>query len=508
MKSIQSKILTAMIAGLLVITVAVSVIAVNMTHTILHKDADRILNNVAQKEAAYINDALGDIVHSAAIMESYSTAALDTPEQLRDPEFLEEYLQKTKKLFLKIALSNDRVEGFYMRFNPEFTSNTTGFYTLIKDDGSFQDMPVTNLAENSAIWYYDPVAAQAAIWLEPYNFPNYDHRLISYAAPIYVDDQLLGVVGFDIDFETLQNKVNNISVYEQGYAVLLDQDGKTEYAHEDRLKSTNPYTTASAELINGMKLELRADYKDIQKESRSMMTWIVLSFIVVLACSVIYVVIVTHKIVDPLKKLIKIAENLRDVDLVEWDQLPVNDKDEIGILSNALRATYQKSRDYFSYINELAYRDSLTGIKNHTAYAEETTRLNHEIISGEPKFGVLVADINNLKSTNDRFGHDAGDELIRQTARILKDSFQTSSIFRIGGDEFVVILTGIACEEYREALERFDEASTTGDGRTQPMIARGVAFFEPGMDNLYQDVFSRADRAMYQNKKETKSVQV
>ena len=56
MKSIQSKILIVVISGLLVITAAVSAIAVNMTHEIMHKDADRILNNVTQKEAAYIND--------------------------------------------------------------------------------------------------------------------------------------------------------------------------------------------------------------------------------------------------------------------------------------------------------------------------------------------------------------------------------------------------------------------------------------------------------------------
>jgi hypothetical protein len=58
MKSIKGKILTVVIAGLLVITAVVSTIAFTMTHEIMHKDADRILNNVAQKEAAQINKAL------------------------------------------------------------------------------------------------------------------------------------------------------------------------------------------------------------------------------------------------------------------------------------------------------------------------------------------------------------------------------------------------------------------------------------------------------------------
>ena len=71
MKSIRTRILLCVISGLVVITAIVSAIAVSMTHEVMHKDADRILNNVAQKEAAYINDALGDVEKSAAIMKHY-----------------------------------------------------------------------------------------------------------------------------------------------------------------------------------------------------------------------------------------------------------------------------------------------------------------------------------------------------------------------------------------------------------------------------------------------------
>jgi hypothetical protein len=72
------------ISGLLVITAVVSAIAVNMTHEVMHKDADRILNNTAQKEAAYINDVLGDMKKSAKVMSHYATAEIEQVAQLEE----------------------------------------------------------------------------------------------------------------------------------------------------------------------------------------------------------------------------------------------------------------------------------------------------------------------------------------------------------------------------------------------------------------------------------------
>ena len=81
MKSIQTKILFVVIAGLVVITALVSAIAVNMTHTVMHRDADRILQNAAQREAAKINDtsyrAGGGAGYQTGKENGYSTECLD-----------------------------------------------------------------------------------------------------------------------------------------------------------------------------------------------------------------------------------------------------------------------------------------------------------------------------------------------------------------------------------------------------------------------------------------------
>ena len=517
MKSIQSKILIVVISGLLVITAVVSAIAVNMTHEIMHKDADRILNNVTQKEAAYINDVLGDMKKSATIMQHYAKTEINDIDDLKNAEFLETYLEKNKKMFSEIAINTSGVEGYFMRINPEYTDGKTGFYNIVNEDSTVREMQITDLSKydqndtKNAGWYYTAVKEGKAVWLEPYYFPGYEEQLISYTIPVYINSKLLGVIGFDMNFGYLVDKINNISVYEHGSAVLLSSDTQTVYNQVESADTNNPHTKATATLLNGMKLELRADYKDIQHEIHPMLRKIVFAFLIVLFFSILYTIFVTHRIVRPLKQLTKAAEDLSEgINEAQLANIPVNSKDEVGTLSRVLSTTYEKIQEYTTYINALAYRDSLTGIKNSTAYTEAIAELNREINCNNPQFGVVVADINNLKETNDRYGHDVGNDLIVHTARILMETFKNSVVFRIGGDEFAVLLKGDDYKQYHDLLEKLDDAYahdviTVSDNRVPVSVARGVALYDPSIDNIYEDVFAKADHAMYMNKEKRKA---
>ena len=517
MRSIKNKILFVVIAGLLIITAVVSAVAVNMTHEIMHTDADRILKNMTQKEAAYINDTLGDMVKSAQIMEHYATVGFDKPDQLRDKAFLEQYLQKMQKMFSEIALNTNGVEGYFLRLAPEFTDTKTGFYNVVGANGTVQSMPVTDLAkypandEKNVGWYYTPIVKGEATWLDPYYFPGYDVPLISYTVPMYVDSQLIGVLGFDMNFGYLLQSIDAIAVYDNGYAVLLSEDGSVDYTNVEAKESVNPHTSSSATLLNGMKLELRAEYKDIQSNIHPMLQQIVFAFLIVLACAIVYTIVVTHRIVRPLKQLTEAAEKVSlGVSENGMPEFPVGSKDEVGTLAQVMQATYAKMQEYTSYINALAYRDSLTGIKNSTAYTEAIVELNKEINLGNPHFGVIVADINNLKQTNDRFGHDVGNELIVHTAKILTEVFQDSLVFRIGGDEFVVVLKDGDFARYHNRLQSFEDACqryfvTVDDQKIPVSVARGVSVFDPAIDRVYEDVFAKADHAMYLDKQSRKA---
>ena len=85
---------------------------------------------------------------------------------------------------------------------------------------------------------------------------------------------------------------------------------------------------------------------------------------------------------------------------------------------------------------DLSNKDALTGLFNRTAWNKKLEEIN----SKREKVRVVFSDLNNLKRTNDVLGHNAGDELINKFTNILKSVFINDEIFRIGGDEFVVVI--------------------------------------------------------------------
>ena len=150
--------------------------------------------------------------------------------------------------------------------------------------------------------------------------------------------------------------------------------------------------------------------------------------------------------------------------------------------------------------NEMARRDELTRTKNMTAYHETEKELQRQLEEGSEPFGIVVCDINNLKTVNDTEGHKAGDDYIKDSCKLICRIFAHSPVFRVGGDEFVVLLRGQDLENREKLLaalrRQAEENIRIGEG---PIVASGLAVCEPE-DRSVQNVFDRADSLMYQNK--------
>ena len=151
--------------------------------------------------------------------------------------------------------------------------------------------------------------------------------------------------------------------------------------------------------------------------------------------------------------------------------------------------------------NDMARRDELTGTKNKTAYHEMEKELQKLTEEGSEPYGIVVCDINGLKTINDTAGHKAGDDYIRNACKLICQIFHRSPVFRIGGDEFVVILMGedfVTRESLLTILRRqVEENVRIGEG---PVVASGLAEFHPDIDHSVEDVFNRADSLMYGDK--------
>ncbi len=179
--------------------------------------------------------------------------------------------------------------------------------------------------------------------------------------------------------------------------------------------------------------------------------------------------------------------------------------DEIGMLSDQIHSMQKEMQGYIEFARAQAYLDSLTGMGNQSSYLKRVQALNEEIEAGTADYTVFVLDINGLKNMNDDYGHDAGDAAILDAARVIRAAMPDGELFRIGGDEFAILLPSCSEEEI-EARKIALDAALTACNQTEksygaPLaFSKGAAVFDPALDTEYRITFGRADHAMYQDK--------
>lgn len=520
MKSIQTKILFVIISAMLVMGVSISIISISYISSILNDDSDMITQSVADAEALKINGELDQIETTVKIMENYVIATLDL-QSLSDAEYEECYLAQAKTAFYDVVENSTEAKAFYLRFAPELTDGVSGFFVSCSVGGShFFDYTVTDLTDwetmprESVCWYSEPKAFGGPVWLHPYNNPTSKMNVISYVIPIYIDRVFVGVVGIDIDFATITAIIDDVSVYNNGFAYLASDTGEIFYSAADehtlnRAHTDHGFAEERRTIDNNMTIVIHADYSDIQSDAYRVMIFIIFILVLVMAGFVYITYLLTRKIVRPLKQLTLAAESLTDGN-TELNLDSCNTGDEVELLANSMKRTSEKLHGYMSYINALAYRDSLTGVKNRTAYSEAAANIDVRIrTNGNVSFGVLVADINMLKRANDQHGHEIGNRLITTVAKIICDVFKHSPVFRLGGDEFAVIMENDDLENCESLIELMDEKCaekfiSVPNGKIPVSVARGFEIYNSEIDEYFESVFSRADKKMYEHKKITR----
>lgn len=163
----------------------------------------------------------------------------------------------------------------------------------------------------------------------------------------------------------------------------------------------------------------------------------------------------------------------------------------------------------YDFVRKLAYQDGLTGLGNRTAYLETIQELEKKELTKEA-IGIIYLDINNLKTVNDTIGHESGDDLIRIAGNIIKDSFgHQGKTFRIGGDEFCVLMTGTnLMERYEHAngvfIQLIEEVNQAQWYPFIVQIAHGFAICRELNHESIDSAIAEADGAMYENKQKLK----
>lgn len=354
-----------------------------------------------------------------------------------------------------------------------------------------------------------------------------------------------GVAAADFDITGLYNEMISLDLGEGSYSFVINQDKEVISLDSTGVTATR-YTGLSEESVSritsGISGVLETDSGFYVYAPLSQVPWVVCAYVpsdIVLSSvqevdrTILYsifsfiagtliIIVLSFIVANRLARSITYPMELlgQDMQIIAEDNLDHESRpyrnDEIGDMSirlndmvARLKQTLTKLKDTEEQADamaELASRDSLTGIRNKTAYDKYIESNRETFLSGDEGFGFVMIDLNYLKKTNDTYGHDKGNISIIKLCKTVCEIFDHSPVFRIGGDEFIVVLKGRDYGNIEKLMRTFHErtAGFEKDASLQPWekvsAAIGYALYDKEIDNGIEDVFKRADEAMYECK--------
>ncbi len=533
MRSIRTR-MTLFTVCVIIITVAsMALISVFFIRGTEQQKSNQLLLLLCETGEKNLDYYFNSVQKSVSKVASFVESDLDGLED----EQLASHIERVRKQFDEMASKANGVLTYYYRIDPEVSENVKGFWYTDLDGEGFVEHEVTDISlydtqdTSNLVWFTVPKYEGEPVWLPPYITDNLGERVISYNVPIYWRGEFVGVVGIEIDYSTMAEQVDSIRLYNNGYAYLCDADGNlffhpridvSEDTEEDAPvlpegavdKSTFVrYTYDGVEKIaawlplsNGMRLNVAVPVEETEGDWQRLIREVVIYACVVLVAASAITLLFARRITRPLDELTEAADQ---VDRGNYDVvLNYDGDDEVGRLTNTFKRLAGHMKDHISDLNKRAYVDALTSVRNKGAYSTYIDDLQERMndANGEVAFAIGVFDCDNLKTINDRYGHEKGDVYLRTACRLICRVFQHSPVFRIGGDEFSVVLQNEDLQNRDDLSQQFHDAmveiSTSAENEwDQVHVSMGIAMYDAQTDQSVNDVVRRADELMYENKR-------
>lgn len=341
--------------------------------------------------------------------------------QVKNNDYMLAYEDKVKSILGGMGSNNKLIVGLYVNFNPKLTggdkpydvaynydskenNNVTKKKTAYIDSNSYSMKDYREDNEDMA-WYYDAIRAGKGIWTDPYIDSISKENMISYTMPIYKSNQLIGVVGLDISFQSLKNIILSTRAYNTGNAFLLNSDYNfivdkklsSKYNLRTMEKSKYKYITENMKnnksgivygdfegnkcvisyykMNNGQIICIKVSEAEIFKSLKSLTYIIIAIVILMILMSVIIALYIGKKISIPIEKATTFIERLSELELNYNDQelrQVILNKNEIGIMGKSLIVMRDKLKRVVEKISDNS-NDVLKLSNNISSSADKTT---------------------------------------------------------------------------------------------------------------------------------------
>lgn len=392
-KKISSKIVVAIVACSTIIALLVGGTSIIKSSELIKNEAQDKLLLLAESNASKFNVTIARVESSVQGLAETTESTFNLDAVKADPNYMNSYQVALEDITKKFGEMTQGGMSSYVYINPELVGGVYGAWFADKaNSGNFEKLPLGDISEftqtnEDLAWYYAPIQAGEALWLEPYLDKELNIEMISYVVPLYKDKTLIGVAGMDINFETMKNEINDLKVYATGNLALLDKDfnflirpsfnqetsavnavanasaaanltekgnlstdenGGLKFLTDDIAKNDSGIREydykglkkifAYAHLSNGFILTADVTLSEVLSQMNDLVQLIIIFIVLGIVGSIVIALIVGKIIAKPITKLTQLINKTAKLDLKDdksYDYL-IKYKDETGLMTKAV----------------------------------------------------------------------------------------------------------------------------------------------------------------------------
>lgn len=409
MHKTRNTIVSTTIVLITLAVLSVTFVSLRQSTISVRTEAEKRLLLEAENLSNKLNLPLADVENGSRQIESLIKETINVQQFMDNNVYRQDYARQYGPIIRNIAADHQHsdVVAAYVFFNPELINQPYVIsYAKPSDADTLQLMPQPPYdlffeTNPSMDWFYSPIKSKKGVWSKPYYWDRLGMKLLTYSAPVYVEDKLIAVVGVDISFFEFEKYVRSIKIFDSGYAFLISQDmdylvhptlntnekldqtnnGKYRFMAE-KIKTQNkgifPRLSfqgidkigAFARLNNGFTVVTVVPQEEVFKtEKQHSLILIILSVLIgCLMSGLAYYI--SKSITTPLEEASRHADMLATRLVTDLPEELLLREDEVGIISRAMHEVLEQHtiamrRSYLELIQRLSqlgeYRDSETG---------------------------------------------------------------------------------------------------------------------------------------------------
>lgn len=466
MKKISIKITVAIVVCCCVSTTVLGLVGISKSQQIIEKESQDKLVATAEKYANHFSQDLDVISEKVNELEVHVQDTFDLREHKENPEYLAAYEKELAKYIQNFAHKRTDSYAAYCYFDPTLSDAPHDVYFVDSDGDKIPDrqnyIPFeyydnTPTPTDDKYWWYGPVEEKKAVWTNPYEWTLANGEVImvvSHAKPVYIEGQLIGVVGTYYLFDKMEQTVNDIQVYETGYASLYNEkfdviihpnyqagnrntsdsltnieggafalsaaeigqnsSGVVEYTADGRQQ-----IFAYSKLSNGWIMGISPPTNEIYADLNSLIETYLLLIGGAVLISILVGLVVGRLLSKPILKVVDAAKHIGTGDFTV--QIDVRSRDEIKVLADTLNGTIQNISGLISQIkyfsatllraatqmvmvadqNTIAAKESAIALsevaKGTTLQASNAEKSVYSTVQLEQRFAALLSESNRMK---------------------------------------------------------------------------------------------------------------